>query len=132
MERESQSCRVISKLSPFPGMQHLDVAGGTGDFYALAILELAGCNILSYSFVMCSSTLDPLLWLGDVAFRVLDAIYSREQMGMLGKSSDIEADDDTRVYVCDINPAMLNVGKQRAQQKGKTLIVIVFESKLWC
>ena len=51
-------------------------------------------------------------------------------MGMLGKSSDIEADDDTRVYVCDINPAMLNVGKQRAQQKGKTLIVIVFESKL--
>ena len=49
---------------------------------------------------------------------------------MRGKSSDIEADDDTRVYVCDINPAMLNVGKQRAQQRGKTFIEIVFESKL--
>ena len=43
-------------------------------------------------------------------------------MGMRGKPSDIEADDDTRVYVCDINPAMLNVGKQRAQQRGKTFI----------
>jgi len=23
-------CRLVSKLAPFPGMQHLDVAGGTG------------------------------------------------------------------------------------------------------
>lgn len=24
------SCRLVSKLNPFPGMKHLDVAGGTG------------------------------------------------------------------------------------------------------
>lgn len=76
--------RLVSKLRPFPGMQHLDVAGGTGD----------------------------------VAFRVIDAIHSCERMGMPGKSSDVEAEDDTRVYICDINPAMLNVGKQRAQERG--------------
>ncbi|KAF5786106.1 putative 2-methoxy-6-polyprenyl-1,4-benzoquinol methylase [Helianthus annuus] len=29
---------VVSKLSPFPGMKHLDVAGGTGDV-AFRILE---------------------------------------------------------------------------------------------
>jgi 2-methoxy-6-polyprenyl-1,4-benzoquinol methylase len=40
-------------------------------------------------------------------------------MGMLGRPLDIEADDDTRVYVCDINPSMLNVGKQRAHERGK-------------
>lgn len=76
--------RLVLKLRPFPGMQHLDVAGGTGD----------------------------------VAFRVIDAIHSCEWMGMPGKSSDVEAEDDTRVYICDINPAMLNVGKQRAQERG--------------
>eukprot|EP00250_Pteridium_aquilinum_P017019 c23416_g2_i1 orf=456-1367(-) len=76
--------RLVSKLRPFPGLQHLDVAGGTGD----------------------------------VAFRVLDAIYSREKMGMLKKTPDLEADDDTRVHICDINPAMLEVGQRRAQEKG--------------
>ncbi|MCO5564721.1 hypothetical protein L7F22_018388 [Adiantum nelumboides] len=79
--------RLVSKLSPFPGMQHLDVAGGTGD----------------------------------VAFRVLDAVYRCEQSGILKKSLDLEADDDTRVHVCDINPAMLEVGKQRAKERGEFL-----------
>lgn len=76
--------RLVSKLRPFPGIQHLDVAGGTGD----------------------------------VAFRILDAVYRCEQSGVLRKSSDLEADDDTRVHICDINPAMLEVGKQRAKEKG--------------
>lgn len=76
--------RLVSKLRPFPGMQHLDVAGGTGD----------------------------------VAFRVLDTIYTYEQMGMLKRSSDLEADDDTRVHICDINSAMLEVGQRRAKEKG--------------
>jgi len=29
--------RLVSKLAPFPGMQHLDVAGGTGTCCAGAI-----------------------------------------------------------------------------------------------
>ena len=27
----SRGCRLVESLRPFPGMQHLDVAGGTGD-----------------------------------------------------------------------------------------------------
>eukprot|EP00249_Psilotum_nudum_P005406 c18843_g1_i1 orf=268-1170(-) len=76
--------RLVSKLQPFPGMQHLDVAGGTGD----------------------------------VAFRILEAYHKCKQLGMSGMPTDVEAEDDTRVYVCDINSAMLNVGKKRAQEKG--------------
>jgi 2-methoxy-6-polyprenyl-1,4-benzoquinol methylase len=30
--------RLISKLNPFPGMKHLDVAGGTGNTYPLLSL----------------------------------------------------------------------------------------------
>lgn len=32
------ACRLVEKLRPFPGMQHLDVAGGTGDV-AFRVLE---------------------------------------------------------------------------------------------
>ncbi len=31
-------CRLVEKLRPFPGMRHLDVAGGTGDV-AFRVLE---------------------------------------------------------------------------------------------
>jgi hypothetical protein len=32
------SCRLVSQLQPFAGMQHLDVAGGTGDI-AFRVLQ---------------------------------------------------------------------------------------------
>jgi len=76
--------RLVSKLRPFPGMQHLDVAGGTGD----------------------------------VAFRVVDAIQKAEQRSPGNMLADAEEVDQTRVYVCDINPNMLEVGKQRAKERG--------------
>ncbi|KAH9323274.1 hypothetical protein KI387_017913, partial [Taxus chinensis] len=76
--------RLVSKLSPFPGMQHLDVAGGTGD----------------------------------IAFRVLEAIHSIERCGTPRVVSDEEDEDETRVFVCDINPAMLDVGRNRAIARG--------------
>ncbi|GFQ03002.1 2-methoxy-6-polyprenyl-1 4-benzoquinol methylase mitochondrial [Phtheirospermum japonicum] len=75
--------RLVSKLNPFPGMKHLDVAGGTGD----------------------------------VAFRILDSINSVGRRAM----RDIHDDnvlDETQIFVCDINPNMLNVGKKRAQERG--------------
>ncbi|CAI0423149.1 unnamed protein product [Linum tenue] len=65
--------RLVSKLNPFPGMKHLDVAGGTGD----------------------------------VAFRILETVNS-----------------ETEIYVCDINPNMLNVGKKRAVERGETKSLI--------
>ncbi|XP_077231978.1 2-methoxy-6-polyprenyl-1,4-benzoquinol methylase, mitochondrial-like [Tasmannia lanceolata] len=75
--------RLVSKLHPFPGMKHLDVAGGTGD----------------------------------VAFRVLENINSvsrrATQHGLL---DDFE--NETQIYICDINPNMLNVGKKRAIERG--------------
>ncbi|XP_061340089.1 2-methoxy-6-polyprenyl-1,4-benzoquinol methylase, mitochondrial [Gastrolobium bilobum] len=75
--------RLVSKLNPFPGMKHLDVAGGTGD----------------------------------VAFRILENINRVKQRGLRDVFEDtLEA--ETQIYVCDINPNMLNVGKQRAMEKG--------------
>ncbi|RDY04848.1 2-methoxy-6-polyprenyl-1,4-benzoquinol methylase, mitochondrial [Mucuna pruriens] len=75
--------RLVSKLNPFPGMKHLDVAGGTGD----------------------------------IAFRILENINRVKQRELRGAFEDtLEA--ETRIYVCDINPNMLSVGKQRASEKG--------------
>uniref|UniRef100_A0A453D5R1 2-methoxy-6-polyprenyl-1,4-benzoquinol methylase, mitochondrial n=1 Tax=Aegilops tauschii subsp. strangulata TaxID=200361 RepID=A0A453D5R1_AEGTS len=74
--------RLISKLNPFPGMKHLDVAGGTGD----------------------------------VAFRVVERIKSVSHRATQGTLTDME--EDTHIYVCDINPNMLEVGKKRAAEKG--------------
>ncbi|CAI9103314.1 OLC1v1001775C1 [Oldenlandia corymbosa var. corymbosa] len=75
--------RLVSKLSPFPGMKHLDVAGGTGD----------------------------------VAFRILDSINSEKRQALQDSPEDSLL-EETQIYVCDINPNMLNVGKKRAQERG--------------
>lgn len=75
--------RLVSDLNPFPGMKHLDVAGGTGD----------------------------------VAFRILERIKNVRQRAL----RDVQDDsllEETRIFVCDINPNMLNVGKTRAQERG--------------
>ncbi|XP_038894729.1 2-methoxy-6-polyprenyl-1,4-benzoquinol methylase, mitochondrial isoform X2 [Benincasa hispida] len=75
--------RLVSELNPFPGMKHLDVAGGTGD----------------------------------VAFRILESINDVKRRAM----QDVREDDlqeQTQIYVCDINPHMLNVGKKRAIERG--------------
>ncbi|OAY79749.1 2-methoxy-6-polyprenyl-1,4-benzoquinol methylase, mitochondrial [Ananas comosus] len=74
--------RLVSKLNPFPGMKHLDVAGGTGD----------------------------------VAFRVLESIKNVGRRAMQDGLTEIE--EDTQIYICDINPHMLNVGKKRAVELG--------------
>ncbi|EOY31945.1 S-adenosyl-L-methionine-dependent methyltransferases superfamily protein isoform 3 [Theobroma cacao] len=75
--------RLVSKLSPFPGMKHLDVAGGTGD----------------------------------VAFRILESISSIRRRALQDPLND-GLQEETQIYVCDINPNMLNVGKKRAVERG--------------
>ncbi|KMT08000.1 hypothetical protein BVRB_6g144780 [Beta vulgaris subsp. vulgaris] len=72
--------RLVEELNPFPGMKHLDVAGGTGD----------------------------------VAFRVLESIKCRSLQGV----SEDYLQEETIIYVCDINPNMLDVGKKRALERG--------------
>jgi len=55
---------------------------------------------------------------GDVAFRILESINKVKLRGLQGVFQDtLEA--ETQIYVCDINPKMLNVGRQRALEKGK-------------
>ncbi|XP_071725435.1 2-methoxy-6-polyprenyl-1,4-benzoquinol methylase, mitochondrial-like [Rutidosis leptorrhynchoides] len=75
--------RLVSKLNPFPGMKHLDVAGGTGD----------------------------------VAFRILENINSVDRRAIEDTIEDF-LQAETQIYVCDINPNMLDVGKKRAQERG--------------
>ncbi|ERN06957.1 hypothetical protein AMTRI_Chr13g85930 [Amborella trichopoda] len=75
--------RLVSKLAPFPGMKHLDVAGGTGD----------------------------------IAFRVLESINGVKRRALQDGLED-NSEDETRVFVCDINPAMLSVGKKHAIERG--------------
>ncbi|EXC27886.1 2-methoxy-6-polyprenyl-1,4-benzoquinol methylase [Morus notabilis] len=75
--------RLVSELNPFPGMKHLDVAGGTGD----------------------------------VAFRILESINSTRRRALQDVSED-GLQEETQIYVCDINPNMLNVGKKRAMERG--------------
>lgn len=53
---------------------------------------------------------------GDVAFRVVERIKSVSHRAMQGTLTDME--EDTHIYVCDINPNMLEVGKKRAAEKG--------------
>ncbi|KAH9617620.1 hypothetical protein KSS87_006083 [Heliosperma pusillum] len=75
--------RLVEELNPFPGMKHLDVAGGTGD----------------------------------IAFRVLDSINTVNRRALRDESED-HLHEETKIYVCDINPNMLNVGKKRALERG--------------
>ncbi|XP_042459228.1 2-methoxy-6-polyprenyl-1,4-benzoquinol methylase, mitochondrial-like isoform X1 [Zingiber officinale] len=76
--------RLISKLGPFPGMKHLDVAGGTGD----------------------------------IAFCVLESIRGVSHKVM--HDSFVETEGQTQIFICDINPNMLNIGKKRAIERGYT------------
>ncbi|WZY75655.1 hypothetical protein YC2023_022039 [Brassica napus] len=81
--------RLVGKLSPFAGMKHLDVAGGTGD----------------------------------VAFRIFDAVNSVKRRAL--QNVDEASLEETQIYVCDINPNMLNVGKQRAAERDNKSLVWV-------
>lgn len=53
---------------------------------------------------------------GDVAFRVLESIKNVGRRAMHDGLTEIE--EDTQIYICDINPHMLNVGKKRAVELG--------------
>lgn len=54
---------------------------------------------------------------GDVAFRILEAVNSVSRRAIQDMLEN-NLHEDTQIYVCDINPNMLNVGKKRAQERG--------------
>lgn len=60
---------------------------------------------------------------GDVAFRVVEAIKKAEQRIRGSTLADADEEDRTRVYVCDINPNMLEIGKKRAKERGELYVI---------
>jgi len=55
----------------------------------------------------------------------VDAIQKAEQRVHGDTLSDVDEEDRTRVYVCDINPNMLEVGKKRAKQRGDLYVILI-------
>lgn len=53
-----------------------------------------------------------------MAFRILDTVNSIKRRALQDVLED-DLQEETRIYVCDINPNMLNVGKKRALERGK-------------
>lgn len=129
--------RLVSKLHPFPGMKHLDVAGGTGKqsiwcimgiWYNFSTQNFFFRQMEKTLFTLCKFhcsmkllLLSPLrcrhLSAGDVAFRVYDSINSVSQRALQHGSAD-GLENETKIYVCDINRNMLNIGKRRAIERG--------------
>ncbi|KAG8639605.1 2-methoxy-6-polyprenyl-1,4-benzoquinol methylase, mitochondrial isoform X5 [Manihot esculenta] len=54
---------------------------------------------------------------GDVAFRILETVKSIKYRAIQDPLDD-HLLEETQIYVCDINPNMLNVGKKRAIERG--------------
>ncbi|KAK7841783.1 2-methoxy-6-polyprenyl-1 [Quercus suber] len=100
--------KLVSKLNPFPGMKHLDVAGGTGQ-HNILVSKLNPFPGMKH--------LDVAGGTGDVAFRILETLNSVKRRA----TQDVLEDNlhkETQIFVCDINPNMLNVGKKRAMERG--------------
>ncbi|CAK9170666.1 unnamed protein product [Ilex paraguariensis] len=119
--------RLVAKLNPFQGIKHLDVAGGTV-ICATTLMQENNkekmFNVLNTSST-CNTPLErkASIWssmnhiTGDVAFRILETINSVNRRAMQDALED-NLQEETQIYVCDINPNMLNVGKKRAQERG--------------
>lgn len=57
---------------------------------------------------------------GDVAFRILESINRARRRALQDMPED-NLQQETQIFVCDINPNMLNVGKMRAQERGNVI-----------
>lgn len=55
---------------------------------------------------------------GDVAFRFVESVRARLPPPAMVLTGAAPAPPQSRVVVCDINPNMLKVGRQRAQERG--------------
>lgn len=55
---------------------------------------------------------------GDVAFRILETLNSVKSRATQDVLDD-NLHEETQIFVCDINPKMLNVGQKRALERGK-------------
>ena len=55
---------------------------------------------------------------GDVAFRILETLKCVKRRAIQDVLED-NLHEETQIFVCDINPNTLNVGKKLAMERGK-------------
>lgn len=85
-----------------------------------SIANIFGFNVHKnfLTFIFC--------FVGDVAFRILESINSIRQRALQNVLED-GLQEETQIYICDINPNMLNVGKKRAVERG----IFQYVGKIW-
>lgn len=102
-------CRLVDSLGPFAGMQHLDVAGGTGDvaFRVLRAIQAAEQQQQPATTATAAHT-QPQPQQPQQQSQMPQPPPVSQQQQQLG-----------HVTVFDINAEMLKVGQQRAQEQGE-------------
>ncbi|KAH7624514.1 hypothetical protein Ndes2526B_g00715 [Nannochloris sp. 'desiccata'] len=93
--------RLVESLAPFPGMKHLDVAGGTGDV-AFRVYK----------------TIRDAERLRDAAYRLSKPHATSTTTTTTTPPSFTQAADIGSVVVCDINASMLKEGERKAAAQG--------------
>ena len=112
-------CRLVAQMSLFAGMQHLDVAGGTGDVAFKIAASLAPLEAQAAAGYTNLEQPRHAVRLPDrLCGQIWEALESFQQQ--IGQGSAAHALTLQRcipqasVTVCDINPSMLDEGRRRA------------------
>lgn len=99
-------------------MLHLHLILNKNDIYWCVVIHLSLPPSLPLWVFYWGLQFKGLNFAGDVAFRILDTVNSIKRRALQDVLED-DLQEETRIYVCDINPNMLNVGKKRALERGK-------------
>jgi 2-methoxy-6-polyprenyl-1,4-benzoquinol methylase len=100
------ACRLVDTLAPFAGMQHLDVAGGTGDVAFRVLRAIQTAEQLERQ--------QPQQWQSQPQPQ-----QAQQQPGQQQQQQQQLQPQQGAVTVFDINAEMLEVGKQRAKAQGE-------------
>ncbi|XP_022863114.1 2-methoxy-6-polyprenyl-1,4-benzoquinol methylase, mitochondrial isoform X2 [Olea europaea var. sylvestris] len=92
---------------------HSSCRADMGQFFVLVLNR--GSPVTCHS--SCRADMGQFFRTWDVAFRILENINSVKNRAMLDVHDD-NLLEETKIYICDINPNMLNVGKKRAEERG--------------
>jgi len=95
--------RLVESLAPFPGMRHLDVAGGTGDVAFRVYKAIRDAEKLRNAASRLPQT---------------NPTTTTTTTTATPSSSSPQSADVGSVVVCDINAAMLQEGERKAAAQG--------------
>ncbi len=98
--------RLVSTLQPFPGMQHLDMAGGTGDVAFRVLRAMRAAEAQAAARPTSRPRPPPA---GAAAAGPSSSQQQQQQQ------EAAQHPERGRVVVCDINPQMLEEGRRKAQ-----------------